>query len=100
MIDPLHVYALAAILFALGVVGFLRQRNAIMLLMSVELMLSAANLTFLGAARAHGEAEATLMPLFFIVVAAAEAAVGLALILILFRKKQTVDIHSPSELRN
>lgn len=94
-----HVFLLAALLFGLGVLGFLRQRNAIMLLMSIELMINSANLVFLGAARAHGDAQGTLMPLFLIVVAAAEAAIGLSLILILFRKRGTLDVEAARELR-
>ncbi|KAA3612742.1 MAG: NADH-quinone oxidoreductase subunit NuoK [Planctomycetota bacterium] len=100
MIPPPHVYTLAVLLFGLGVFGFLRHRNAIMLLMSVELMLNSANLSFLAAARAHGDSDGAMMPMFLIVVAAAEAAVGLALILILFRKRQTLDIEVPRSLKD
>ena len=91
--------AVSAILFALGVFGFLRNRNAIMLLMSVELMLNSANLTFLAAAREHGDVNGSMMPLFLIVVAAAEAAIGLALIIVLFRKRTTLDVNVPRILR-
>ncbi|TAH34585.1 MAG: NADH-quinone oxidoreductase subunit NuoK [Planctomycetota bacterium] len=94
------VYLLAALLFGLGVIGFLRQRNAVMILMAVELMLNSANLTFLGAARARGDVDGSMMPLFLIVVAAAEAAVGLALILALFRSRRTLDIEVPRSLRD
>ena len=98
--SPTPIYVLAALLFGLGVVGFLRQRNAILLLMSVELMLNSANLTFLGAAQARGDVQGGMMPLFLIVVAAAEAAVGLGLILALFRRRRTVDIEAPHGLNN
>ena len=87
-----HVYILAALLFGLGMIGFLRQRNVIMLLMCVELMLNSANLVFLGAARQHGSTDGALAPLFLIVVAAAEAAIGLSLILVLYRKRGTLDV--------
>lgn len=96
--NPVPVYVLAALLFGLGVIGFLRQRNAILLLLSVELMLNSANLTFLGAAQARGDVNGAMMPLFFIVVAASEAAVGLALILALFRRRQSVDVDAPPRL--
>lgn len=97
---PGDVYAVAALLFGLGVAGFLRQRNAILVLMSVELMLNSANLVFLAGARARGGVDGAMLPLFVIVVAAAEAAVGLALILALFRRRRTLDIEVPRTLRD
>ena len=63
-----------------------------MLLMSIELMINSANLVFLGAARKWGDVEGTLMPMFLIVVAAAEAAIGLSLILVLYRRRGTLDV--------
>lgn len=97
------VFALAAALFALGVFGFLTRRNAIVVLMSVELMLNAANLTFLAAARnappGADPNEASSFAIFIILVAAAEAALGLALVLALFRLKQSTDLEAASELR-
>ena len=94
------VYALAAVLFGLGVLGFLTRRNAIVVLMSVELMLNAANLTFLAAGRASGHAnEAASYAVFVILVAAAEAAVGLALVLALFRRKKSTELSVASDLR-
>lgn len=92
MIPAGHVYLLAVLLFGLGLVGFLRQRNVIMLLMCIELMINSANLAFMGGARAHGDVGGVLMPLFLIVVAAAEAAVGLSLVLILYRRRGTLDV--------
>ena len=99
MIPTSHALVLAALLFALGVIGFLRQRNVIMLLMCVELMLNSANLVFLAAARAHGKVDGVMMPLFLVVVAAAEAAVGLALVITLFRKRGSLDIEDSKGLR-
>ena len=82
---------LSAILFSLGVAGVLLRRNAIVLFMCVELMLNAVNLSFIALAQLHG-ASGHIMVLFVMTVAAAEAAVGLAIILAIFRHKQTVDL--------
>jgi len=84
---------LSAILFSLGVAGVLLRRNAIVIFMCVELMLNAVNLTFVVLAQLHG-ASGYIMVLFVMTVAAAEAAVGLAIILAIFRHKQTVDLQN------
>lgn len=99
MIPVAHAYILAGLLFGLGIFGFLRNRNAIMLLMAVELMLNAANVVFLAASREFAEADGALLALFLIVIAACEAAVGLALILALYRRKGSIDVETASELR-
>jgi NADH-quinone oxidoreductase subunit K len=83
--------AVSAILFALGVFGVLLRRNAIVIFMSVELMLNAVNLTFVALAQARGIAG-QIFVLFVMAVAAAEAAVGLAIILAIYRHRQTVDL--------
>lgn len=100
-----HLYVLASILFATGVLGFLIRRNVIIVLASIELMLNAANLTFVGASRelAASGSEATMQgpifALFVILVAAAEAAIGLALVIALYRLKQTVSLEAAGELK-
>ncbi|MCZ6598996.1 MAG: NADH-quinone oxidoreductase subunit NuoK [Planctomycetota bacterium] len=100
-----HLLLLAALLFCLGVFGFLVRRNIIVVLASIELMLNAANLTFLAASRHHtaltGEPDldGPIFALFVILVAAAEAAVGLALVIALYRLKQTVRLDAASELK-
>ena len=99
-----HLLLLAAVLFCVGVLGFLVRRNLIIVLASVELMLNAANLTFLAASRHHtatGEANlhGPIFALFVILVAAAEAAVGLALVIALYRLKQTVCLDAANELK-
>lgn len=99
-----HLLYLAAGLFAIGVLGFLIRRNVIVVLMCIELMLNAANLTFLAASRQHSTAQAVnldgpVFAIFVILVAACEAAVGLALIIALFRLKQSVDADSLSEMK-
>ncbi|MBK8179942.1 MAG: NADH-quinone oxidoreductase subunit NuoK [Planctomycetes bacterium] len=98
-----HLMILAAVLFAIGVLGFLIRRNVIVVLMCIELMLNAANLTFLAASRQHSGPEGTnlvgpVFAIFVIAIAAAEAAVGLALIIALFRLRQTTEADSVQEM--
>jgi len=99
-----HLFVLAAVLFSLGVLGFLLRRNVIVVLASVELILNAANLTFLAGARSHAlaggvpDATGPLFAVFVILVAAVEGAVGLALVIALFRLKQTVQLDAATEL--
>lgn len=83
---------LSAVLFIMGVLGVLIRRNAIMIFMSIELMLNSANLALVAFARQWGEVNGHLIAFFVITVAAAEVAVGLALIVAIFRTKQTIDI--------
>ena len=85
--------ALSALLFTIGVIGVLIRRNAIMVFMCVELMLNAVNLSFVAFARVYGYA-AQVFVIFVMTVAAAEAAVGLAIIIAIFRHRQTVDLGS------
>lgn len=80
--------ALSAILFSLGVAGVLLRRNAIVLFMCVELMLNAANLTFVTFARMLNDVGGQVLVFFTLVVAAAEVAVGLAIIVAIFRRRQ------------
>ena len=89
---------LSAILFSLGVAGVLLRRNAIVVFMCVEIMLNAVNLAFVALAQLHG-ASGYIMVLFVMTVAAAEAAVGLAIILAIFRHKQSVDLQNINLLR-
>jgi NADH-quinone oxidoreductase subunit K len=90
---PLGNYILlSGILFSLGVIGVLTARNAIIILMSVELMLNAANLLLVVFARVHGDIGGQVMVFFVLTVAAAEAAVGLAILVAVFRRKGSVDV--------
>lgn len=90
---PIYYYiALSAILFTLGALGVLIRRNAIIIFMSVELMLNAANLAFVAFARLHGGLSGQIFVFFVMAVAAAEVAVGLALIVKIFETKQSIDI--------
>jgi NADH-quinone oxidoreductase subunit K len=81
----------SAVLFVIGVVGVLTRRNAIIIFMCVELMLNAVNLAFVAFAQVHGVAGQVFV-FFVMTVAAAEAAVGLAIIIALFRHRQTVNL--------
>jgi NADH-quinone oxidoreductase subunit K len=89
---------LSAILFTLGVTGVLLRRNVIVLFVCIELMLNAVNLSFVALAQLHG-IGGQVMVFFVMTVAAAEAAVGLAIILAIFRHKQTVDLQNINLLR-
>ncbi|MFT7581434.1 MAG: NADH-quinone oxidoreductase subunit K [Myxococcota bacterium] len=98
---PLSWYlAVALVLFTIGAVGVLWRRNALTVLMSVEIMLNAVNLTFLAFARYRGDMAGHMITFFVIAVAAAEAAVGLALVLGIFRHKKAVNLDSMSALKN
>jgi len=81
----------SAVLFTIGVIGVLTRRNAIIIFMCVELMLNAVNLSFVALSRAYGESGQVFV-FFVMTVAAAEAAVGLAIIISLFRHRQTVNL--------
>jgi NADH-quinone oxidoreductase subunit K len=89
---PLHYYlALSAVLFAIGVAGVLIRRDIIVILMSIELMLNAVNLTFIAFARFFGSMDGQVIVFFVMTVAAAEAVVGLAIIISVFRHRRTLD---------
>jgi NADH-quinone oxidoreductase subunit K len=93
MAIPLNQYlALSAILFTIGVAGVLTRRNAIVVFMCIELMLNSVNLTLVGYAASMGDITGQILVFFVMAVAAAEAAVGLAIVIALFRNSQTVTI--------
>lgn len=92
MITVTHYIALSAILFVIGVVGVLIRRNAILIFMSVELMLNAANLAFVAFARHFDRLDGQIISFFVMTVAAAEVAVGLALIVTIFKTKRSIDV--------
>ena len=89
---------LSAILFTIGVAGVLLRRNAIILFMCIELMLNAVNLSFVALGQLYGM-SGQIMVFFVMTVAAAEAAVGLAIIVAIFRHKQTVDLQNINLLK-
>jgi NADH-quinone oxidoreductase subunit K len=87
-----HFVALSGLLFVIGVAGVLVRRNAILIFMCIELMLNAANLAFVAFARAYDQLDGQIISFFVMTVAAAEVAVGLALIVTIFKTKRSIDV--------
>lgn len=97
---PVQYYAiLSALLFSMGVVGVLIRRNIIIVFMSIELMLNAANLLFVAFARYQNVVDGQVFVFFVMTVAASEVAIGLALVMALFRSRQTTDVDDISTLK-
>jgi NADH-quinone oxidoreductase subunit K len=97
---PVNSYlVLAAIIFTIGLAGVLMKRNALIVMMSVELMLNAANLTFLAFARQAGNVSGHAIAFFVIAVAAAEAAVGLAVVIAIYRSSGAVNVDEVRAIR-
>lgn len=90
---------LSAILFTVGVVGFLLRRNAIIAFMSVELMLNATNLSFVTFSRQHGNLDGQVASFFVMVVAAAEVVVGLAIIVSIYRARRSASVDDANLLK-
>ncbi len=99
MVTLEHYLVLSALLFSLGMVGVMFRRNLIVILMSLELMLNAVNLTFVAFSRYLGSIEGQIFVLFVMVVAAAEVAVGLAIAVAVFRQRGTININDISLLK-
>jgi NADH-quinone oxidoreductase subunit K len=99
MVPIAYYIGLSAILFTLGALGMLVRRNAIIIFMSVELMLNAANLAFIAFARYYQVMSGQIFVFFVMAVAAAEVAVGLALIVAIFQSKQSIDVDEISNLK-
>jgi NADH-quinone oxidoreductase subunit K len=91
MVPLNHYLILGALVFAIGVIGVLIRRNLIVILMSIELMLNAVNLTFIAFSRFLGSMDGQVIVFLVMAVAAAEAVVGLAIIIAVFRHRQTLD---------
>ena len=100
MIPISHYLVVSAILFITGAVGVLLRRNALIMLMSLELMLNAVNLSFMAYARMLNDLSGHVFVFLVITVAAAEAAVGLAILLTIYRAKETVDADTLSLMRH
>lgn len=90
---------LSAILFVIGILGFLLRRNAIIMFMCVELMLNAVNLAFVTFARHHGNLDGQIAALFVMVVAAAEVVVGLAIIVSIYRARRSTSVDDVNLLK-
>ena len=99
-IGPTHFIIVAGLLFSLGAIGAIVRRNALVLLMSIELMLNAANLVFVAYSKQYGDAGGHALAFFVMAIAAAEAAVGLAIVIGVFRTRQTVDVDELDALRD
>ena len=98
-VQPWMVQAFCAIIFTIGLVGVLIRRNILVLMMCIELMLNAVNLSFVSFSAAQGNLHGQISVFFIMVVAAAEAAVGLGLVIALFRTLRTVDTDEIQLLR-
>jgi NADH-quinone oxidoreductase subunit K len=99
MLPVIYYIGLSAVLFTIGALGVLIRHNPIVIFMSVELMLNSANLAFVAYARAFGELSGQIFVFFVMTVAAAEVAVGLALIVAIFRSKHSIDIDQMNTLK-
>jgi NADH-quinone oxidoreductase subunit K len=97
---PIHYYlVVGAILFALGLIGFLARRNLILMFLSAEMMLQGVAINLVAFARYHGNLQGQVLTLFILTVAACEAGLALALILMLFRSKSSLDVSLWQDLR-
>jgi NADH-quinone oxidoreductase subunit K len=100
VIIPVSYYlVLSGVLFGLGVVAFIFKRNVITVFMSIELMLNAVNLAFVAFARAHRELDGLVFVFFVIVVAAAEAAVGLAIVIMMAQNRESLNVERANLLK-
>jgi len=100
VISLTHVLALSGILFAIGVAGvFLNRKNIIVLLMCIELMLLAVNFNFVVFSRYLGNIDGQVFVFFILTVAAAEAAIGLAILVVLFRERSSIDVEDLDSLQ-
>ena len=97
--DPWLYLSVGAMLFCIGVFGFVRRRNALVMFMSIEVMLNAVNLTFVTFSKMQGNLNGQVLAFFVIVVAAAEAVVGLGIIVSLFRRRRTANVDDVRALR-
>ncbi|MBD3163007.1 MAG: NADH-quinone oxidoreductase subunit NuoK [Candidatus Eisenbacteria bacterium] len=93
-----HYIGLSVVLFFIGALGVLSRKNALIVLMSIELMLNAANLAFAAFARRWGQVDGHVVVIFVIAIAAVEAAIGLAILVGIFRNRQTVDLDDMTAL--
>lgn len=92
MIPIQYFLVLSAVLFIIGVLGVLTRKNGIVIFMSIELMVNAVNLTFIAYARQFGSLHGLMFVFFIMAIAAAEAAVGLAIFIALFRHRESIDV--------
>lgn len=100
MVPVSYYLVVAAVVFFIGAIGVIVRRNAIVVFMCIELMLNAVNLTFVALSQARGNLDGQLAVFFVMVVAAAEAAVGLAIIISLYRSMQSIETTDAIELKH
>ena len=100
MIEPTWVAGLGAFLFCIGLVGVFTRKNAIIVLMCIELMLNAANMQFAAAAVHHGDTTGWVYTIFAIAIAASEVAIGLAIFLAMYGQHDTISLDDVDVLRN
>jgi len=98
-VDPRNVLVLAALLFGIGLVGVTCRRNVLVMLLSVEILLNAANLAFVAFSKIHGNVTGQVFVFFAMAIAAAEVAVGLAIVIAVYRLRRVVDANAASDLR-
>ena len=94
-----HYLLLSAILFALGAVGIMRRKNLLMLFFSTEIMLNAANIALVAISKYYGNMDGQIFALFIIAIAASEVAVGLGLLIIMYRKHKSLDLEKISTMK-
>ena len=99
MVPVSDVLVLSAVLFGLGVIGFIFKRDIVTLFMCIELMLNAVNLAFVAFSRVFGELQGQIYVFFVIVVAAAEAAVGLAIVILIARNRKSLNVERVDSLK-
>jgi NADH-quinone oxidoreductase subunit K len=99
MVPETYYIALSAILFTIGALGVLIRRNPLIIFMSIELMLNSANLAFVAFANTYGQLNGQIIVFFVIAVAAAEVAVGLALIVAIFKSKHSINVDLMNSLK-
>ena len=94
-----HYLVVSAALFSIGLFGLLTRRNILMILLSIELILNSANLSFVAFSAQHGDLSGQIVVFFTMIVAAAEVTVGLAIVMLLYRKKHTTQIGELNKLK-
>jgi|TARA_B100000959_G_scaffold93458_1_gene99314 NADH-quinone oxidoreductase subunit K len=99
MIDPINFVVFSSILLLIGAYGVIRNKNAIVVLMSVEIMLTAANVNFIAFSSFYNDLSGQIVALFVTTIAAAEVAIGLAILLSLFKQRDTIELDLLNRLR-
>ena len=99
MIDPIHFVVFSSLLMLIGAYGVIRNKNSIVVLMSVEIMLTAANVNFIAFSSFYNDLSGQIVALFVTTIAAAEVAIGLAILLSLFKQRDTIELDLLNSLR-